>query len=298
MRPLFVRTTKRELGLPPVTTSVRRIDLPPLHRALYDALLGRAGDRWQGGEQDIEALGRVLMYLLMAATTPALLATGSSRHDPLPYRVPPLEVPVRSSLAELLQDLPHYELSPKYQEVAKIVSDNAAVGRKTLVWSTFVRSLTSLERLLAHHRPALIHGGSADREDQLARFREDPDCALLLSNPATLGEGVSLHQVCHDAVYVDRDFAAGRFLQSLDRIHRLGLDASTVTNVTLLVANGTIDEIVEQRLGAKLRFMGAILDDPTVQELAELGEEPTASAGMDVADVAALLGHLRSHVSS
>src|SRR4051812_14092637 len=127
--------------------------------------------QWRGGEHDIEALGRVVLYLLMAATTPALLATGSSRHEPLPYRVPPLNPPPESTLAELMRVLPHYELSPKYREVLAIVSANAAAGRKTLVWSTFVRNLKSLELLLARYRPAIVHGGSEDRREQLARFR-------------------------------------------------------------------------------------------------------------------------------
>lgn len=292
LRPLFVRTTKGELGLPPVDTVVRRVDLPPLHRELYGALVGLQSTRVASGSSEAADLGRVLLYLLMAATTPALLATGASRYEPLPYRVPPLEPPTGSSLAALLKDLPHYEMSPKYKEVVGIVAANAAAGRKTLIWSTFVRNLTSLAHLLEGYGPAVIHGGSEDRESELRRFREDPACMVLLSNPATLGEGVSLHQVCHDAIYVDRDFAAGRFLQSLDRIHRLGLPADTETRITILVANETIDELVEQRLGLKLRFMGGVLDDPAVLELGDLDEEPSETAGMDASDIAALLGYL------
>lgn len=298
LRPLFARTTKRELNLPPVELAIRRLDLPPLHRDLYDALLGQVSGQWHGGEQDIEALGRIVLYLLMAATTPALLATGASRHEPLPYRIPPIQPPAGSSLAQLMRDLPHYELSPKYKEVLTIVAENAAIGRKTLVWSTFVRNLKSLGLLLSRFNPAIVHGGSEDRQDQLRRFREDQTCLVLLSNPATLGEGVSLHQVCHDAVYVDRDFAAGRFLQSLDRIHRLGLAPDVRTRITVLVANQTLDELVEQRLAAKLHFMGSVLDDPAVLQLGDLAEEPSAAAGMDTSDLQVLVGYLKGHASA
>lgn len=298
LRPLFVRTTKNQLNLPPVDLAVRRIDLPPLHRELYRALLGQSSAQWKGGEDGIERLGKILLYLLMAATTPALLATGSSRHEPLPYRVPPIQPEPGSTLEELMHDLPHYELSPKYQEVLAIVTANAALGRKTLVWSTFVRSLNSLEVLLAQFKPALIHGGTEDRTEELARFRGDPSCMVLLSNPATLGEGVSLHRECHDAIYVDRDFSAGRFLQSLDRIHRFGLAPDTQTRITVLVANETIDELVEQRLAQKLRFMGSVLDDPAVLELQDLDEEPTVWAGMDENDRLSLLRYLSGNITS
>jgi hypothetical protein len=297
LRPLFCRTTKADLCLPPVDVVVRRLPLPPLHRELYNALLGQLSGKWRGGEADMEELGKIMLYLLMAATTPALLATGASRHEPLPFRVPPLSPPSGSSLGELMRDLPQYELSPKYMEVLKIVSENAADGRKTLVWSTFVRNLKTLESLLARFGPALVHGGSLDRAEQLYRFRTDPRCFVLLSNPATLGEGVSLHHECHDAVYVDRDFSAGRYLQSLDRIHRLGLKPGTRTQIHVLVAEGTIDELIEQRLATKLQFMGGVLDDPAVTELADLVEEPSETIGMDSRDRQELLHYLSDHAA-
>lgn len=292
LRPLFTRTTKHELGLPPQIPLIRRLELPPLHREIYDALVNQMSPRARTSQRDLEALGKVLMYLLMAATSPALLSVGGTRYEPLAYRVPPLQIPENAPLFELMRDLPTYELSPKYAETLSIVAENARQGRKTLVWSTFVRSLTTLHRLLAPYNPALVHGGTPDREEEIRRFRADPDCMVLLSNPATLGEGISLHHECNDAVYVDRDFAAGRFLQSLDRIHRLGLPEGATTRVTVLASEGTIDEVVEQRLDLKLRFMGQILDDANVEQLGDLDEEPSVAGGLDAADVSAMLGHL------
>ncbi|WP_243789322.1 DEAD/DEAH box helicase [Saccharopolyspora gloriosae] len=296
LRPLFTRTTKPELGLPPMTSVVRYLDMPPLHEEIYKSLLGDVAGNT--ARDDLSALGKTALRLLMAATSPALLLEGASKHEPLAYRLPPLEIPQGDSLHTLVRDLPSYEMSPKYKEAAAIVSANAAEGRKTLVWTTFVRSLTTLEQLLEQYQPAVVHGGTLDREEQLRRFREDPDCHVLVSNPATLGEGISLHQVCHDAVYVDRDFMAGRFLQSLDRIHRLGLAPGTATRVTVLAARDTVDEVVHARLDQKLEFMGKVLDDPSVQQLSDLQEEPSVAGGLDSSDVQALLRHLDATRSS
>ncbi|ATQ31574.1 ATP-dependent helicase [Rhodococcus ruber] len=292
LRPLFTRTTKHELGLPPVNLAIRPITLVGLHREIYDALIGHFSARATGYESDFEALGRVLIYLMMAATTPALLAVGASPHEPVEARVPSLQVPTDAPLFQLMQDLPAYEMSPKYQEVLSIVAQNAVLGRKTLVWSTFIRSINTLEHMLSAFSPAVVHGGTKDRDAEIARFRHDPECMVLISNPATLGEGISLHHHCHDAVYVDRDFAAGRFLQSLDRIHRLGLAEGTETRITVLSAEKTIDDVVEKRLADKLFFMGKILDDPSVQQLADLEEEPAVGSEMDRNDLKALIGHL------
>ncbi|GIE96642.1 DEAD/DEAH box helicase [Paractinoplanes rishiriensis] len=289
LRPLFTRTTKAELGLPPVSTRIRYVELPPLHQEIYEALKGNPTAR----SGDIEALGKAMLRMLMAATSPALLVEGSTRYEPLSYQVPPLEASPGDSLGNLLKNLPRYELSPKYEAAIKIVAENAAMGRKTLVWTTFVRSITTLERLLGRFSPAVVHGGTPDREEQIRRFRDDPECMVLISNPATLGEGISLHHECHDALYVDRDFMAGRFLQSLDRIHRLGLAPETETRVTVLAARGTVDEVVTRRLEEKLEFMGRILDDHAVRQLGDLQEEDiSAIGGMDAADIRALLAHL------
>jgi hypothetical protein len=288
LRPLFTRTTKKELGLPPFEPKIRYVDLPPLHREIYEALKGNPSAR----AGDLQSLGRAMLRMLMAATSPALLVDGTTRYEPLLYQVPPLEASPDDSLHTLLKHLPRLELSPKYEEAVKIVAQNADVGRKTLVWTTFVRSLTTLERLLAPYAPAAVHGGTEDREEQIQRFREDPHCMVLISNPATLGEGISLHQVCHDALYIDRDFIAGRYLQSLDRIHRLGLAPGTETRVTILAARATVDEVVAMRLESKLEFMGRILDDPSVQQLGDLQEDEPSTAGMDARDIRALLAHL------
>ncbi|MFE1270209.1 DEAD/DEAH box helicase [Streptomyces sp. NPDC058758] len=294
LRPLFTRTTKSELQLPPVDVRVKYIQLPDAHRRLYSALRNQLTDLQDREKEEFARLGKVLVYLMMASTNPALLESGSDRHQPLPLFATPQPASTGLPLLELMRDLPRYEMSPKYEAVLRTVTDNARAGRKTLVWSTFVRNLTTLAAALGSLSPAVVHGATPDRDEQIRRFREDPDCMVLLSNPATLGEGISLHHVCHDAIYLDRDFAAGRYLQSLDRIHRLGLDPDTETRVTVLVAEGTIDGIVHERLGRKLDFMGQILDDPLVRELADPEEDPTPW-GMDTWDMHALLSHLEAH---
>ena len=140
--------------------------MPPLHQEVYEALVGRFSTRAAGSEGDFQALGKIIVYMLMAATSPALLAVGTTRYEPLTYQVPPLAVPEGTPLFNLMQDLPSYEMSPKYREVLAIVAENAAKGRKTLVWSTFIRSLNTLERILRKFPscgPRRYGGAAADR---------------------------------------------------------------------------------------------------------------------------------------
>jgi SNF2 family DNA or RNA helicase len=231
----------------------------------------------------------------MAADCPSLIPLGTTQYEPLNYRVPPLDPGRDPDLRTLMRDLPNYEMSPKYLAAVQIANRNAEFGRKTIVWSTFIRSLESLALLMRPLNPAVVHGGTVDRDEQIKRFM-DPrsDCQVLLSNPATLGEGINLHRVSTDAVYVDRDFAAGRYLQSVDRIHRLGLPRDAEVNVTVLVASQTIDEVVANRLRIKLRFMREVLDDPDIETLADLSEDPDIASGLSAEDAQQVLSHLHN----
>jgi len=294
LRPLFVRTTKQELRLPPMQLNVRRVAALDLHRQLYQALCGLYAGQLALGDRDLQRVGRVVMYLLMAATNPALLRAGSDRHDALSYDVPPIDVPTGTTLSDLLDDLPYYEAPAKYAEVVKIVEANAARNRKTLVWSTFVRNLASLSPILSRFEPAIVHGGAPDRPGEIQRFRKSRDCFVLLANPAAIGEGISLHDACGDAVYLDRDFAAGKYMQSIDRIHRLGLPPDAEVKVTVLVTPGTVDEIVEARLAAKIAYMGTLLDDEAVNTLADPDDEEAATYGLSRDDITDVLSHIRT----
>jgi len=198
-----------------------------------------------------------------------------------------------------------YELPWKYAEVEKIVAEAASRNEKVLVWSSFVRNLKALQKLLARFNPSVIHGGipviedevSSDvlcRKNELSRFKFG-DSSVLLANPAACGEGVSLHHWCHHAVYLDRSFNAGQFLQSQDRIHRLGLGPAIVTNFTSLVSEYSIDETVDIRLRDKVTALSRLLDDPGLVKVALPDPEENASDQRPLFedDLSAIISHIR-----
>jgi hypothetical protein len=304
--PLFVRTTKSDLDLPPVEHRIQPVEPDALQREIYEALRSRFAPRRPlslAQRAGFSRLGEIVMYLLEAATNPGLLTAGSSGDDPRFFRHPPLPVAADSPLAELLARYAAHETPSKFVALAQLLARNRQEGRKTLVWSSFVRNLELLRGELASLGPAVVHGGVplgaeaigiSTREQELARFREDPDCWVLLANPAALGEGISLHTVCHDAVYLERTFNAGQYLQSIDRIHRLGLAPEVGTRVTFLVTPGTIDGAVAERVAKKAELMGQMLDDTDIATLS-LPDEEDIGAPFDLGDrgdVEALFDHL------
>jgi hypothetical protein len=308
IRDIFVRTTKHELLLTPPTHVVIPVRLEGLHQEIYDALRQQYAPLLSMNQHDRVHFGRwsdVTMYMLEAATNPALLPAGSSTGDPIEFRHPPLEIPRGSPLRQLIADYATYETPAKFVQLAAKVKELRDQNRKVLIWSNFVRNLEALDRMLAAYEPAVVHGGIPSeiaqpnvlrpRESEIRRFREDPKCGVLLANPAAMSEGISLHLTCHDAIYLDRTFNAGQYLQSIDRIHRLGLDRSVKTTIYTLLAKDTIDEAVDARVALKARNLGTMLDDPGIATMALPDDEDYGSpidAGDDK-DIAALFAHLR-----
>jgi len=305
LRPLFVRTTKSELGLDKPRLHVEFVPMKPIQSEIYEALRSRmrnavaasARERAQFGH-----MGEVVMYLLEAATNPGLLTTAIDNSAPKETTWPPMPVEAGSSLADRVLRYTQHEIPPKFEKLAAMVAAQAGVGRKTLVWSNFVANLDNLAAtVLAPYNPVVIHGAipsSSDLADERTRehalrcFREDDECMVLLANPAAMSEGVSLHEHCHDAIYVDRTFNAGQYLQSVDRIHRLGLEPGIDTNITFLVSQGTVDETVDDRVRIKAERLSLMLSDPDLVTMA-LPDEEAYGEWVEADDLDALFAHLR-----
>ncbi len=140
------------------------------------------------------------------------------------------------------------------------------------------------------------------REGRLARFHRDPACKVLIANPAAAGEGINLHTVCHDAIYVDRSYVSTHYLQSIDRIHRLGLPPDTETNIFIYQTKappglGSIDYSVSRRLATKIRGLQQLLNDPDLHELAfdeESADDPI-DYDVQLQDLVDLVEELEGH---
>ncbi|GAG69636.1 unnamed protein product, partial [marine sediment metagenome] len=100
-----------------------------------------------------------------------------------------------------------------------------------------------------------------NREQQIRQFKETRGPALLLANPAACAESISLHKVCHHAIYLDRTFNCGQYMQSLDRLHRIGLQHGEIVTYHLIIAQQTIDETIDRRLAEKQEGMLRLLED-------------------------------------
>jgi SNF2 family DNA or RNA helicase len=241
-------------------------------------------------------LGRHVVRLLQASVNPMLLTQGPLVDD---SELEP--VPEGTRAWELLREFARYERPAKIQDVLNRTEALVAEGKKVLIWTQFVMNVLSLERLLAHHSAVVLYGqvptGEDDdistREGRIRAFHEDDETMVMIANPAAAGEGISLHQACQNALYLDRNFNAAHYLQSVDRIHRLGLeDVEPV--VKIVVARDTIDARVADRLHKKIEAMSRVLNDHGLAALAydPLDVDEGLPAGIEPEDVEEILDHL------
>lgn len=305
IEPLFVRTTKNELELGPLIPLYKKIDIGPLQKELYKLFKSEAARKLSGMDRitsfNFRKIGKSVIRLIQAASNPILL---SEKNDFLDETLP---IPEGEMFWQLLDEFYKYEKSAKINYILKRLDELIAENNdtKVLIWSSFIKNIQLLEKILHKFHPVSIYGavpsGSDEeegtRERQIRIFHEDKNCRVMLANPQACGEGISLHKACHYAIYLDRTFNAAYYLQSIDRIHRLGLDKNIETRVEILISKGTIDEILIDRINAKIKTMGLILDDKYLEAIAyDPVDIPLDNAiGIDDADFELIKQHIFSN---
>ncbi|MGB2862703.1 MAG: DEAD/DEAH box helicase [Sedimentisphaerales bacterium] len=274
LTPLFFRITKSELALPRPTFNIIKCRMSPLQARIYRGVAAHFLIQTNEAPKDRETLREWrrarAVRLLQIASNPTLLLSSCDE-----FQLPPLDlkgVPLRDAIEHYYK----YELPSKIEYTCRIVRDICEEGQKVIVWSTFVHNLKMIAKQLKDLSPVVVHGGiplvsssseDFDRESLIQKFKSDPNVLVFVANPAACAESISLHKACHNAIYLDRSFNCAHYIQSLDRIHRLGLNPNDRIAYHLILANDTIDETVHFRLQEKMQNMSKVIEGSFPTEL-------------------------------
>ncbi len=274
MRPIYVRTNKAELRLPDVTRNFVQLPLAPVQAELYNLMRSEIAREAatalnMQSKQSFRSLGRSVARLLQFVSNPALLSASLGFAHP-----------------DLLSAVLAEGEGPKLRYILKRARTLARAGHKVLIWTSFVRNVEYIADRLADLGAVYIHGGveagdeddDDTREGKIRLFHDDPNVQVLVANPAAASEGISLHRVCHHALYLDRTFNAAHYLQSEDRIHRFGLAPDEQTFIEIVEGKDTVDQVVRTRLGFKITQMAVALEDSS------LSPDPIALDPVDIED--------------
>jgi len=280
LSPYFIRTSKKELGLPDIKWDIDFIskkDIPAEQRKIIDLLELKTlteARKFDLSDVDMDVLYKWriarIIRLLQAASNPALLL---KRIDCCNIEKS-LDVDISDLVSHVNVFLNLKKIPAKIDIVIRKTKTLVESGKKVVVWSWFVENLRLLEKLLNKYNPLMIYGEikpyeekedsalEESRERNIRDFKTRKDRPILLANPAACAESISLHKHCQDAIYLDRNFNCGQFLQSMDRIHRVGMPHGTTALYHIPIIDCAIERSIDKRLKKRQRDMYTVLNDP------------------------------------
>jgi SNF2 family DNA or RNA helicase len=281
--PFFIRIRKSDLHLPPATEHQPIIvKMGDVQRSIYDFIENSYIDYFKEQETGNKDLASTLskarfIRLLQTATNPELLKSPIEKY----YNDEGISSDLFIDDSEILSNIINYaekEIPSKFIAVKELVESIILSGQKVIIWATFINTVKGLQSFLSDNgiSSKLLIGEipvETDSIPQLFETREsiirdfhDPNSEfkVLIANPFAVAESISLHKVCHNAIYLERNFNASNFLQSKDRIHRVGLKPGTSTNYYYILSENSIDETVHTRLIEKERRMLDIIENQPI----------------------------------
>jgi SNF2 family DNA or RNA helicase len=294
--PLFSRVKKKDMVLGPKPIFIPYIvTLDDIQQEIYNAIREATLEEYKMNYRDKSKMQTLrvatLIRLIQASSNPTLLVEKASEFDVTyeEFGIPKQKVSFEDNLdPTIYEKIATYskqkELPAKLVEATRIAKDLVAKGEKVIIWSNFIGNIKILEnQLLQDYNPLTIYGdisreaGEEEEEEEnreewtriqrINKFKNDSDFNILIATPASLSEAVSLHinkkfeKVCSHAIYVDRNFNAAQYMQSMDRIHRLGMDIETQVYYHLIMGKNTIDIDINERLEGKIEEMYDALND-------------------------------------
>ena len=278
-QPLYVRTTKEELGL--IKPKIIPVPIKP-KPAFEDFFQNYVREPYKHGM----SLQEILQVESFKLAVMRLIAAMSN-----PYAYHEIFANLDLNLASRILEEGN---GAKFDYLLSRVKDLVEKKQKVLVWSNFTFHINQIALELDENKidNVVLKGGIPSekqdeesnylysnesdaeiltREKRITKFLDDPNCMVMVANPAAAAESMSLHEVCHHAIYLDRTFNAAQYLQSQDRIHRLiekDKEKEKTIEILQLDTPGSIDFRVQERLMDKISYMGEFLQDPSLEGLA------------------------------
>jgi len=280
--PFFIRIKKDDLKLPPIKEEIILIDMEPYQREIYDFIettyINSFNQNPSATVKDILNKAK-LIRLRQASTNPALLAKtlkDSLANNDLTDEYDPNsrfttyndEYIDDSEFFNKICNYRQFETPQKFIEIKKIIdSEILRNNEKVIIWTIFIQNAKELKGYLYDHNISskLLIGEieQNERETTIKKFNDpnNSEFQVIIANPFSVAESISLHKGCHNAIYLERDYNCSNFLQSKDRIHRVGLAKGQITNYYYIISRNSIDEIINDRLRTKIERMEMIIND-------------------------------------
>ena len=246
---IYVRTNRSELDIPNEKILSVPVPMSRNQKVLYKLVRNHAvRDIAANRNRNIEIIRKSIILIIQLLSNPLL---GIERYA---------SIPGIKNNTRILENL----RSPKIDYAVSLARDLAAEDKKVIIWSLFVKNVKIIKARLEDLGAVAIHGSVKIEERELAvdAFNNDPSCKVIVINPAAGSEAISLHKNCNNAIYIDTGYNSVYWLQSIDRIRRIGQQHEPIIHV--LKHAQTLDDQIEHRLRDKVELMQQVLNDDSI----------------------------------
>lgn len=266
IEPFFIRVKKSDLGIPQaIEHDPIVVSMGEMQRRIYDVIEKKYMSEIVSSKDDCfrqDLVKARLLRLMQAATNPNLLSVPLSNYASLEGFDSATVDEDSPFISDILQFASH-ETPAKFVKARELIEKIIADGGKVVVWAIYIKNILDFEKYLASYGISCktLYGATpvatGDEDEEEVETREKiisefhkPDSAfkVIIANPFAVSESISLHKACHNAIYIERSFNAAHFIQSKDRIHRYGLKPGTETNYYYIISEGSVDEVIHNRL--------------------------------------------------
>ncbi len=264
LQPFFVRTTKKDLNVPIAEPD----DLVSLSSVLTDDERQLFRIIWKKYDNPLLKIIR----LIQASSNPKLLLKTIDKNELKKIfddfdenQLPSFEP---DNLVDEVKLINKIGLSSKTKKTIDKIKEIVNSGNKVIVWCLFIDTIDLIKNELGkdYIKSVAVSGRDSivERDNKIDLFKNS-DVNVLITNPNTLAESISLHKVCHSAIYLEFGFNLTYLLQSKDRIHRVGLTNYDKTNYYFAISKkfdirGPIDEDIYERLTIKDKRMKRVVE--------------------------------------
>ena len=152
----------------------------------------------------------------------------------------------------------------KSNRINELMNVLEEVEGKAIIWANYQKDMFEIKKAIEKEYgegSVVDYYGltpQEDRQPNIKRFQEDPECRFFVGTPQTGGYGITLTQA-NTVVYYSNGYDLEKRLQSEDRAHRIGQKKS-VTYVDL-IADDTVDEKIVKALRKKINIASEVLGE-------------------------------------
>lgn len=287
--PFFIRVKKSDLGLPDaVFNEPELIPMSLVQKEIYEAIEEIVINKFETNGMPEGIRKAAAIRLRQAASNPGLLLS-ALEDDFIDYEGEGeitnniQDIELNKQLISKILMYKKLEYPNKFSRALELVEQIIAKGEKAIIWCEFIGTCDDLSEYLCLKKinNRILYGKCKqdDRETIIKEFlSENSSFNVIIANPHAVGESISLHTSCHNAIYLEQGFNAGVYMQSKDRIHRVGLKDADITQYYFIQSAESVDHVVYDRVIEKEAKMLELIESQEIPLLNNIEYEENSEA--------------------